>query len=54
MDFRRWCSEKWYEHCAECEAWYNRPPAYTSKEYFNKYRWWLKREYQYQQENNLL
>lgn len=45
MNFRRWCQEKWYEHCEEVEAWTKSSPKYLSKEYFNLYKWWLKREF---------
>ncbi len=47
MNFRAWCQEKWYEHVSELES-YGQPLSYTSKEYFAKYKFWLKREYRYQ------
>ena len=50
MDFRYWCIQKWYEHCDEVEAWTGEPVKYLSKEYFLLYRWWLRREYRYQQQ----
>lgn len=53
MNFRTWCQEKWYEHCNEFESWFKRQPDYTSKEYFAKYKYWLKREYRYQNDNSL-
>jgi hypothetical protein len=46
MNFRTWCCQKWYDHCDEVEAWTGRRPQYLSQEYFNKYKWWLRREYQ--------
>lgn len=46
-DFRHWCQDKWYEHREELEA-YRQPVNYNTQDYFNKYRWWLKREYKYQ------
>jgi len=49
MKFRTWIQEKWYEHCAEFEAWFHRQPEYTPREYFAKYKHWLRREYRYQQ-----
>lgn len=52
--FRFWCREKWYEHIDEIISIGGTEPTYTSQQYFNKYRWWLKREYQFQQKNNLL
>jgi uncharacterized protein CbrC (UPF0167 family) len=48
MNFRSWCQEKWYEHIDEMVTFAGKAPGYTAREYFNKYRWWLKREYQYQ------
>lgn len=45
MDFRSWCTEKWYEHCEEIEAWTGHSPRYLSAEYFSKYKWWLRREF---------
>ena len=44
MKFRQWCHEKWQEHQEELSG-YGQPLPYTSREYFNKYRWWLKREF---------
>ena len=43
--FRLWCQRMWYEHCAEVEGWTGCSPAYLSGEYFNTYKWWLKREF---------
>jgi hypothetical protein len=51
MSFRTWCREKWYEHTAELES-YSQPVTYTAKEYFVKYKYWLKREYAHQRGNN--
>jgi len=45
--FRRWCNDKWYEHMDELEL-YHQPRNYDSKEYFRRYKYWLKREYQHQ------
>ena len=45
MKFRQWCHEKWYEHCDEVEAWTGHSPLYLSDAYFNKYKWWLRREF---------
>ena len=50
MTFRMWCNEKWYEHRDEMESYCQGLP-YTSKEYFNKYKFWLKREYRHQLRN---
>jgi hypothetical protein len=45
MEFRHWLQQKWFEHCEEVETWEKRPPCYGAKEYFKKYRWWLRREF---------
>lgn len=45
--FRHWCQEKWYEHKDELAS-YNQPVGYNSEHYFNKYKYWLKREYRHQ------
>lgn len=47
MTFRTWCQEKWYEHLAELEG-YGQQISYPATDYFTKYKWWLKREYQFQ------
>jgi hypothetical protein len=49
--FREWLQEKWYEHVDELEAW-NLPINYNLCYYFNRYRWWLKREYRHYQKSN--
>ena len=41
-----WCQEKWFEHKDEL-AFYGQPLCYDAKEYFGRYKFWLKREYQY-------
>lgn len=51
MNFRNWLQEKYFEHKDECSHW-NTIPASSVKEYFNKYKWWLKREYKFQLTNN--
>lgn len=47
MNFRSWVQEKWYEHKEEVWAWEGFEPTATPTEYFNKYKWWLKREYKH-------
>jgi len=47
MNFRFWCQLKWYEHIDEMLIMDGSEPSYTSRQYFNKYRWWLKREYRH-------
>lgn len=45
-EFRLWIIQMWHEHCLELEA-YKQPVQYTSTDYFKKYKYWLKREFQY-------
>jgi len=45
MTFRSWCVNMWYDHCDEVESWTGSSPKYLSQEYFNLYKWWLRREY---------
>ena len=49
--FRLWVQTKWYEHVEELEA-FRLPVNYNSKDYFRKYKYWLKREFVYQQQDN--
>jgi len=49
MNFRQWLQQQWYAHCLEIEEWTGRTPDYDIKHYFNKYKYWLKREYRHQQ-----
>jgi hypothetical protein len=51
MKFRQWCREMWYEHTAELEG-YGQLSPYTATEYFAKYKYWLKREYIHQRNQN--
>ena len=48
MNFRAWCREMWYQHVEECLTWEGVEPSATPQEYFNKYKYWLKREYRHQ------
>jgi hypothetical protein len=52
MNFRSWCQEKWFEHKDELEA-YGQPLPYTSQDYFSRYKFWLKREYLHQRNENV-
>jgi hypothetical protein len=36
----------YYENCVEHEEFHE--TRYTLSEYFNKYKWWLRREYRFQ------
>jgi hypothetical protein len=44
--FRSWLADLWRANCDEHDGWGQ--PRMTMPEYFTKYKWWLKREYQYQ------
>lgn len=44
--FREWLTDLWRTNCDELDGWGQ--PRMTMPEYFTKYKWWLKREYQYQ------
>jgi hypothetical protein len=46
QSFQQWLAELWRENCDEHDG--LGEPRYTLQEYFARYRWWLKREYQYQ------
>jgi hypothetical protein len=48
MTFRIWLQEMWFAHQAELES-YGQPLRYDLKEYFTKYKYWLKREFRHQQ-----
>lgn len=49
-NFRRWVEEIWRENQSERKIWRDTPESL--QEYVRKYRWWLKREYRYQQNRN--
>ena len=49
MKFREWLRQMWYNHCLEVEEWTGKIPDYDVKEYFARYKYWLKREYRHQQ-----
>lgn len=46
-NFRTWVMDLYYQNLAEREA-YGIKDRRDYSEYFRKYKWWLKREYQYQ------
>lgn len=54
MKFRIWLQQIWLEHVEEMWQWNKSMPPYSSTEYFNKYKWWLKREYTHRKANNTL
>ena len=47
-NFRRWLQHMWHDHQTESEG-YGQPVSYNLKEYFARYKYWLKREYRHQQ-----
>jgi len=49
--FRLWLIKMWYEHQTELES-YKQPIHYNSTDYFKRYKYWLKREYQYQRKQH--
>ena len=44
-NFRTWVEDIWKENCEECREWRETP--LTLNLYWNKYKWWLKREFKY-------
>lgn len=45
-NFRNWLRLIWLENCQEHENYHELP--YTLQEYWQKYKWWLRREYRHQ------
>jgi len=43
--FRRWVSEIYRENCEEHLIYHEN--VYTMKQYWDRYKWWLKREYRH-------
>jgi hypothetical protein len=43
--FRKWLQDMYYENCNEHEMF--NLERYTLSEYFQKYKWWLRREYRH-------
>lgn len=48
LDFRSWLHDLWLQNCDEHRD-YNELP-YTQSEYFQRYKWWLKREFRHQKQ----
>lgn len=46
--FRNWVRNLYYDCCEERLLY--KQPADDLKKYFNDYKWWLKREYQFQKD----
>ena len=54
MPFRSWVQEMYYENQDELLGWSEiNPSSYSLSTYFNRYKWWLRREYRYYQSRNL-
>ena len=49
--FRRWVNELWMENREE-RLLYGQDPA-TMKQYWDAYKWWIKREYKHQRSRNV-
>ena len=50
--FRNWVRNLWLENCDEhLDA---NLPKYSDEEYFQKFKWWLKREYKHQRQKNAI
>lgn len=44
--FRHWVQNIWFDYCEECRDWKENPESL--KLYWDKYKWWLKREFKHQ------
>jgi hypothetical protein len=51
-NFRLWVENIWRENCRECSAWSD--IELPLDVYFNRYKWWLKREYRHQLNNEYI
>ena len=47
--FRNWLEELWRQNCDEHDGWGE--ARLSLSEYFSRYKWWLRREYRFQQRN---
>jgi hypothetical protein len=45
--FRLWVQRLWYQNCEEHLIFGEQP--YKMKDYWNQYKWWIKREFKHQQ-----
>jgi hypothetical protein len=50
-EFRSWVNDLYQRNCKEREA-YGEDCFKTSTDYFKQYKYWLKREFQYQKNQN--
>jgi hypothetical protein len=48
MTFRNWLHELWLQNCDEHREFGELP--YSQQEYFQRYKWWLKREFCHQKQ----
>ncbi len=48
--FRLWVQRLWIQNSEEHLTYGEQP--YKIQEYWNRYKWWIKREYQHQKEKN--
>jgi hypothetical protein len=48
--FRTWLRQLWMENCRERDEFNERP--LSQQEYFNKFKYWLKREFRFQNQRN--
>lgn len=44
--FRDWVYQLWMQNCDEHDTFHE--DQYTAEKYFQKYKYWLKREYKFQ------
>jgi|APGre2960657505_1045072.scaffolds.fasta_scaffold161227_2 hypothetical protein len=50
-NFRIWLQKIWMQHKEETFIWTGSLPEYRMAYYVSKYRWWLRREYRYQNQH---
>jgi len=46
-DFRHWVHNCWLDNCEE-RSMYSGGDWLTEREYFQRFKWWLRREYRHQ------
>ena len=49
MSFRNWAHNLWIENCEERQT-YSVGDQLTEQEYFQRFKWWLRREWRHQQQ----
>lgn len=50
--FRNWVRNLWIENCEERLV-YSQDPV-TMQQYWNTYKWWIKREYKHKKDQNVI